>query len=372
MAIPILIGGLAVASGVYGGWKAWMGKGDMDQAKELSDRTNSLIEETRKTVLEYQDKSKDALENLGRKKLEILSSSVHCFLTDYVRISRKFDMPRVNKATNINEMNEIAELTFKASKLESSAGATGIAAGALTAFGAYGVGTALTIGAEVIATDFMLTGVIGGLTDLGILTGGAMVAGASTALLTSIVAGPALAIGGTVFANKAKKSLDEAQKNFDEARKTAQEANKICNNMKETVDRAWAIHNLLDDFNGVFNPYVNKLHTIVQNNIVELSVDEQDDVARALEIMLEMKKIVETSLFDESGNLVDSTLYTINIGKVRVNDFKAGKFQTIKSRVETTRKADNEKTGLARFYDGGNDDFNTSRKAPSDNQVISW
>lgn len=357
MAIPILIGGAALASGVYGAYKTWSGKGDMDRAKELTENANRLSEETRKTVTEYQDKSKDALENLGRKKIEILSSSVNYFLTDYARLSRKFDMSMTNKAVNVREMDEIANLSFKAKELESSAGATGIAAGALTAFGAYGAGAALAIGAEIIAADAFVFGTVGSLTEAAVLMGGTAIAGASTALLASIVAGPALAIGGTVFANKAKKSLEEAEKNYTEVWKAAKEANKICNNMNETADRAWKFHNLLDDFNGVFKPYVIKLHAIVQNNPAKLSADEEDDVARTLEIMLEMKKIIEVPLFDKDGNLLDSALYTLNSGNLRVSDFKAGKFQTIKPRDNTTNnvnKANNEKTGFSRFMDEAN------------------
>ena len=250
MAIPFLIGG---AAAFYGGGKTLQA---LDKKKE-AERINKEAQEIADNATKYRENTRSAtnysLEHLGKIKISIMSENMRTFVDNFSQLHNV----HFKNSVMLDELRgfdpqskdflEMKKASFNASEL-ATGGLGSLAAGTLTAAGAYGAvglfatastGTAIAGLSGAAATNATLAWLGGGSIAAG---GGGMAAG--TLVLGGLVAIPALVIGGIFFNEKMDTTLNEAKENRDKARKYEQEVRNFCTVLKALKDKVEQIDGL--------------------------------------------------------------------------------------------------------------------------------
>lgn len=165
---------------------------------------------------------------MGQKKIDTLTTSVQNFLAIFSQI-KNVDFQHDGNLGNLN-LNDFSTVVLKNMEKQvsfvASAGmgaGTGLAGGALAAFGAYsgtmafasaGTGATISTLSGAAATNATLAWLGGG----PLASGGMGVAGGMMAL-GALTTGPALLIAGWYMGSKAESKLNDAYSNLEEARK---------------------------------------------------------------------------------------------------------------------------------------------------------
>lgn len=142
MPIPFILGGIAVAAGLVGAKKALDANDKNARAKRINRRAEETFENAKKELLAARDEAGEALENLGRAKVEILHGSVTRFVDTFgkihhVELTGSAGMDELSEFTvNEDALKEMGELGSLAARMASGT-VEGLAAGGLMAFGAY-------------------------------------------------------------------------------------------------------------------------------------------------------------------------------------------------------------------------------------------
>lgn len=314
MAIPLLAV-VAVGGGVVGAAVVDDARTTMNRAKEINReaqrKANAATTKHDKTL----KSTNDTLADLGKTKISIMASSMNDFVETYKRIRNVDFNDKVGheELRNFNEdFRELQKASFNAVEL-AKGGVGSIAAGALTAAGAYGAvgalatastGTAISALSGAAATNATLAWLGGGAIAAG---GGGMAVG--TMVLGGLVAAPALIITGLFMSSKAEEALNEAKSQLDEAKKYKQNVKNLCTVMEAISARANQIDNLLTALNGKFRPVINQLATLINNrgtDFYNYSAREQDFVHLAASLAKTIKIVIDTSLIREDGSLRDN------------------------------------------------------------------
>lgn len=326
MPIPFILGGAALLMGGYGIKKGLDANEDMNKAKKVNRDAQNMANTAEHKIKRYKSDTKKALENLGKTKISILSSSLSDFVDQYSKIKNI----NINDSVGLEELRgfnpdskdfiEMKDMSFRASEL-ASGGVGSVAAGALagfgassavTAFGAASTGTAIAGLSGAAATNATLAWLGGG----ALSAGGFGVAG-GMAVLGGIVAGPALAVGGAFMASKAEKALNDARSNYDNARKFSQEAENICTALYAIEKRANQIRDLLEKLNDYLIPAVSKLETVIETcgtDWREYGSEEKSAIMKAASLAKTTKIVLDTSILREDGSLDPSSQDKLDTG----------------------------------------------------------
>lgn len=311
MAIPFIIGAVAV----YGGGKTISALDDMDTAKSINreaqniaDNATNLRERTRKST-------NASLENLGKTKISIMKDNMKTFVDSFSKLknvnfrnSVTVDALR-NFNSNSKEFLDMRNASFKASEL-ASGGLGSIAAGTLTAAGAYGaVGAFATASTGTAIAG--LTGAAATNATLAWLGGGAIAAGgggvaAGTMVLGGLVAAPALVVAGLFLGDKAETALNDARSNRDKARKYEQEVRNLCSAMDAIKEKTNQIDNLLHDLDEKFSPAVANMTNAIRyfgTDCSQFSQVAQNDVFKAAHLAKTIKTVIDTPLMNQQGKV---------------------------------------------------------------------
>lgn len=225
MPIPVLIGlGLGVAAGVTGVVKAVDAKQKNNQAQNVNEKARKIYDEAKADADRARRTANESVTLLGKERADTLTNECSDFRETFNKIHHIEDSFSVDFGGQL-EWNEEAYVEMK--KLETiafsiaSGALKGSAAGALTAFGAYG--GVMSFGAASTGTAIAsLSGAAATNATLAFLGGGTLAAG-GTMVLGGLVAGPALAVLGFTLSSKASANLDNARSNLAKAREIAEE-----------------------------------------------------------------------------------------------------------------------------------------------------
>lgn len=167
MPIPFILAGLGVAAGAVG---VGVGghidaKKTNEEAQRISIKAQNLYDEAKSSLENAQDKTENALLNLGYLKKHVLETSIKDFLKAYDRIKNI----QLSESKGLNELSdfiisnkETVELRIMSDIYEStfSSGVTGAAAGAVIALAASGsFGMAMTPLSAIAAPAILFTGI---------------------------------------------------------------------------------------------------------------------------------------------------------------------------------------------------------------------
>lgn len=324
MAIPLIIGVGIAAAGLYKGGKAIV---DNNEANSLNDDANEIVEKAQKKLENSRLTCEKALQELGQKKVDTLTTSVQNFLATFNQI-KNVDFQHDGDLGNLN-LKEFSTVALQSMQkqvsfvLASGLGAgTGLAGGALTAFGAYsgtmafaaaGTGTAISSLSGAAATNATLAWLGGGT----LASGGMGVAGGMMAL-GALTSGPALLIAGWYMGSKAESKLNDAYSNLEEARKFRADTDAaiaLTDGINEVAKRAISILSTLRTHS---RRNLKRLQSIIDEQGVDYSKyldDAKLIVMKNVKLIQLIKVVLDTPILDEQGNLLgdaDSNLLELH------------------------------------------------------------
>lgn len=225
MPLPLILAGAAVVSGVAGLVKGNRARKDFKKAERINRWAQEAIDDAKSDLEQTRSKSGKSLKHLGEIKLHVIQSSLKPFIDNFSKIkkvdykdSNVFDesFPNVQEA----QLTELIETTSEFSEI-AYGGVAALGTGGLVGLAAYGsVGTLAT--ASTGTAIGTLTGAAATNATLAWLGGGSIAAGGlgvagGTAVLGGIVAGPVLAVGGFMMANKAEAAVEDAKANEEQS-----------------------------------------------------------------------------------------------------------------------------------------------------------
>ena len=338
--IPVLLGGASALAAAHGVKKGVDAKKDMDLAKSINKDAQNLAESAEAKITESKEKTTKEIEALGVQKINTLSGTVNDFISTFEKIKNvQFtDSKGLDELKHFNpqspEFLELKRVSMEAKEIAVN-GIGAIGGGALLAYGTYNVvmgglggllvtattGTALTSLSGAAATNATLAWLGGG----ALSAGGLGMAG-GMAVLGGIVAGPALALGGTLFAKKAEKAYWDAKSNLEEAEKFAEQARCIESVLKAISKRAEQLRKLLEDLDEIFSELNADMRSIVRNSGTDWNGYREADkrqIYKCVQMAQVVKMILDTSLLTEDGQLQEESQKSLEAGTKFLEELSA-------------------------------------------------
>lgn len=310
--VGLVVAGAGAAVSVGGAISA---SSDNDEAEKNNKRANSLVEEAKTNLENARDLSKNALENLGRKKINTLQTSIATFVSLFERIKNI----EIHDSAGLDELSKfkidkqgIIELKAETQIAESVAKGLigGSLAGGAVAFGAWSAATAFATASTgtAIAT---LSGAAATNATLAFFGGGALAAGglgmaAGTAVLGGLVAGPALAVLGIVMAANASENLEKSKTNIAKAKEFKAQADLACEACYAVQKRANLFSQVLNKVDTLFSALLEQMEAVIDHEGTDYSRysdDAKKTIAAVLSHAQSIKAILDTPILDVEGKL---------------------------------------------------------------------
>lgn len=330
MVLPLILLGAAIAAGGFGVKQGFDAVADSNEATDLRESASRVYDNAAAELNWQREKTRDELAKLGRLKLETWHTQLSRFLDLYGQIKNV----KLEGQASTEQLGQINPLRFSQSDLvdmariakqatEAVAGGVGaIGAGALAGVAAYGgagmfatasTGTAISALSGVAATNATLAWFGGG----SLAAGGMGMAGGMM-VLGGIVTGPVLAVGGMVWAAKAREDLAQAKSDYAQAKRAVDE-------MRNIAALAAGIEKVAGEFHWLIQSLANRMNTVLDllENIIHVTgIDYQDytqsqkgTVYAAVQFAQALKIVLETPILTKDGAL--TTNYHKALGEGR-------------------------------------------------------
>lgn len=253
MALPFLLIALSAGAGGYGLKKCIDAQQDQEHAKALLNQASLVVQVSQLRLGQARTAANGKLSTLGNLKLGIADRQ----LGRFVRLAqpiRRVDLPELSPwlqpaqiAGRERELVQMRQVAIQANYLLQG-GALALGSGVLVGVASYGLtmtlasastGTAIATLSGIAATNATLAWFGGG----SLAVGGLGVAGGTMAL-GLLVAGPALLVGGSIAAAKARENLTLANAHLAKARRAAAEMDVAASFIK-------GVGQVVDQFEGV-------------------------------------------------------------------------------------------------------------------------
>ncbi len=315
----LLVWGTVVATTAFGVKKSVDAVKTSNRADNVNKEARDIIDESSRKTDAARKRSHDAIETLGKTKINALDNIVKPFIEEFRKV-RNISFRNTDGLSELNKLmldkNDVAELqklTTVASSLASGTLAGG-SLGAVAAFGAYNgvmlLGTAST--GTAIGT---LSGAAATNATLAWLGGGSLAAGGlgvtgGMCVLGGVVAAPVLAVMGCVMNSKANRKLEEARENRAQAREYQEQmriAEKLCNNIE---DRADMFTELLKTLQELMASRLSEIIRVMQRNHYDYKSfrnQDRENLMCCTALVKTIKTILDTPILTREGNLAEES-----------------------------------------------------------------
>ena len=230
MAVPLIIGGFALAAGIFGAKKGLDAKDNYAEAKRVVESAENDFENLKNDLDVQKEDTSSRLRELGEVRLRAEGEQLRRFVAVVKPINQVTHKPITigHTGAHIDEP-EIAAMelsSYEAANLLTD-GVAALSSGVLTGIGAGGLATSVGVASTGTAIA-SLSGVAATNATLAWLGGGALSAGGmgmagGMAVLGGAIAGPAIAIMGVTAAKRSEKALTQAFERESEVRKAAEQ-----------------------------------------------------------------------------------------------------------------------------------------------------
>lgn len=319
MPVPIILGGIAGVTALYGAIKGVKGAMDHSSANDINDNAHSIVDNANNKINQQREATNAVLRDYGERKLRAFNGVIAEFIDTFGRLKNvdTIHTPELEKL-NLGDFSTVSLDGLRSDyELLKSSGlglGAGLGGGAALAFGAYNgtmllatasTGTAISTLGGAAATNATLAWLGGGSLAAG---GGGMALGSM--VLGGIVAGPALAIFGHIVGNKGEEALNNARSNLEQAKTVRNEANLM-------VGKLAAIEKITSLANSTFSTISSHLRRAVSDlkkvldaegeNYQAFSAENRETVFSSVKFAQLIKAMIDTPILDQDGNLVLST-----------------------------------------------------------------
>ena len=272
MPIPFIMLGAAAMAGAAGVTKGASAISSNSKADHMVKAAQDACQQAQEALEEQRAETTNKLETLGTIKLDIWSKEMH----DFVQSFQSFKNVRMEGGPELNDrlrlqienpdnLKNMEIASIKASEI-THAGISALGSGALAGIASYGgammfaspsTGTAIASLSGVAATNATLAWFGGG----SLAAGGLGVAG-GTVVLGGIVAGPVLAVAGTLMKAKAEEKLANARQIKAELEQTVEQLGVMTDFMKRVSALSVQYTDFLVDFRRAFYQTLNEMRNI--------------------------------------------------------------------------------------------------------------
>lgn len=347
MPLPFILGGLAVAAGLYGVKKMVDSSDNNNRARELYKEAEDIFYRAKNRLDQQKDVTNEMLESLGKTRITVWSEDMGAFVNTFKKFKDIEWQGQVANDSNLKvseeKLNEIQKTSIKAGEMV-KAGFGSLAAGTLAGVAAYGgvgalaaasTGTAISALSGAAATNATLAWLGGG----SLAAGGLGIAG-GTAVLGGIVAGPVLAVAGLFAASKSEENLAKAESAYSQARNSAEKMNVMTDTLKNIYNIAYDYNNFIYEFSGRFKIVINSVNEIhnkyfeilskrflnrlkiffgmrksIKVSFNDLDENEQKTLHISWLMAQMLQSLLKQGLLDQNGNIDDKSRSLLNEGK---------------------------------------------------------
>jgi len=317
----------ALAASAYGTKKGVDAYSDNQKANRINKNTKYEYEKWQTRLDNVRKKTNTALEELGARKLKAWDDQIGKFveLFEQLRNVQLDDVPEIDtldmQPPDREALSKMKQMSLQASDMLAG-GLGAISSGALVGLASYGGATALASASTGTAIA-SLSGAAAKSATLAWFGGGAVGAGGlgmagGMAVLGGIVAGPVLAVGGMVFAAKAREKLAEAKKQQAKA-KEAIEQIKLARSIAQGIHKAAEQHtDFIDRFAMQMDRSLGALDAVIQcggTDYMTMKEEEQRIVHVAVQFAQVMKLALTTPLLNEDGSLTSEEGHVLEVGQ---------------------------------------------------------
>lgn len=319
MPIPIIIGAVAAAAGIYGIAKSVGGVKDHHDAKSFNEDAQSMINDISAQIESNRETTNKTIEDYGQRKLRAFNGIINEFIVTFSRL-QNVELTHSSELKKLNA-GDFSSTTLSGLKQDyqmlKDAGlglGAGMGSGAALAFGAYNgtmllatasTGTAISSLSGVAATNATLAWLGGG----SLATGGFGMAGGMM-VLGGIIAGPALAIFGHILGNKGEEALNNARSNLEQA-KTAHAQGLLIVSKLQAIEKVTSLaNNAFSLTSGRLRGAVHDMKNALESygeDYRDFPQECKDVVYMAVKYAQLLKAMIDISILDQEGNLVLST-----------------------------------------------------------------
>jgi len=312
MAIPFILGGIALAAAAKGVSKGIDARSKNKEAKEIVEDAQYKFRQAEKKLKEEGEILNQNLENFAKFKLLVFTTQIKNLIELFKKCKDRADSTLNHENINLTP-EEIKQLeNTVSSSLEITSGITqGLASGTLTAFGAYGsvgmlasasTGTAISTLGGAAATNATLAWLGGGSLAAG---GGGMALG--TAVLGGIAAGPLIAVAGFVMDSKAEKNLTEAYDYESDIDINIKKMELSIEGFQATNSRIDELGNIIDGLASRFDSVFDSINNIgfiekIKRLFGLSKICRLKEIDQLLALGKNLKIALDIPLLDQDGN----------------------------------------------------------------------
>ncbi|QLE07752.1 hypothetical protein HYD28_01480 [Pseudoalteromonas shioyasakiensis] len=336
MPLPFILAGVAVAAAGYGVKKGVDAKGDLDDAKDYNSSANRLAEKFESDLKNQKTATMAVLERYGRLKKQATESVVDFQglfdVTNGSSIKNEFKKSQrivITKEEEVAILKEIgvidSDLSIKEATSEILAGkvelsqishglqsvGAGSLAGVAAGGGAYlgvgslataSTGTAISGLSGAAATNATLAWLGGG----SLASGGFGIAG-GTMVLGGLVAGPLLAIGGSVFAAKAAKAKDEAVEHYHYIKTQVDKGRVVISKLSAIEKQTTLCHSTCESVWEVFQRLLKTLYKFANKNMHYRDMQGEDKriIMHSYAVAYLLRDFITLGIINEQGDEVN-------------------------------------------------------------------
>ena len=319
MPLPLLFIGVAAIAGVTGVGTTVKAVDDKNKAHKITRFANKRVQQARDDLEEQLVWVSEALENLGKEKVEILEGHVKDFIATFEKL-KNVDFREslgLNEIKNLHidkkDFEELKALSHLAVDLSEGL-STGMAAGALTAFGAYQAAGQLALASTGTAIS-SLSGAAASNATLAFFGGGSLASGGlgmagGTMVLGGLVAGPALLVMGLVVGVKSQVELDKALANQAQAMQVVEELRTLSLQCSAIRRRTLLFYELLARLDIQFAQLISDMNRIVDQEGEDYATflpTSKRTIAMAATMAATIKAVLDTPILNGDGDLTDES-----------------------------------------------------------------
>ncbi len=309
--IPLILGAAALATGVLGVGAGISGLSDMDEAKEIGENAQRDYEDARDYLNREREETNQLAKYYGEFQMNVMIDTIRRFV-DFIennigntKQSQKKFLTGLD-GISVEQIKQYKTATIEAEKffqggIKAVGGAAAGYGGAMslaTSVGVASTGTAISGLSGAAATNATLAWLGGGSLAAG---GGGMALG--SLILGGITFGPALMIGGFVFAGEGEKALTKAREYEAKVNEATAEIDAIGDFLEQVRQRIYELGYLLKSLNERATDELDELESLPY-------FDPNRDADKFQQLALLIKaisEIMKTPVLDSEGQLNPAT-----------------------------------------------------------------